>query len=99
MDPNDQPGSLWNGEIVPLANMTIGGALWYQVGQRSFFSSTPLHVFFFALYCFNSCRDPHAFAAVGLQRQSGAVTTGFSYCWQINLLADIAASIILSRTS
>jgi hypothetical protein len=87
MDPNDQPGSLWNGEIVPLANMTIGGALWYQVGQRSFFSSTPLH------FCFNLFFDPHAFAAVGLQRQSGAVTTGFSYCWQINLLADIAASV------
>ena len=28
--PNEQPGSLWNGEIVPLTNLTIGGALWYQ---------------------------------------------------------------------
>ena len=28
--PNEQPGSLWNGEIVPLANMTIGGALWCE---------------------------------------------------------------------
>jgi hypothetical protein len=28
--PNEQPGSLWNGEMAPLANLTIGGALWYR---------------------------------------------------------------------
>ena len=28
--PNSHPGSLWNGELVPLANMTIGGAIWLQ---------------------------------------------------------------------
>jgi hypothetical protein len=27
--PNEQPGSLWNGEIAPLANMTINGVIWY----------------------------------------------------------------------
>ena len=31
--PNEQPGSLWNGEIVPLANLTIGGALWCESGR------------------------------------------------------------------
>ena len=28
--PNEQPGSLWNGEIAPLANMTINGVIWCE---------------------------------------------------------------------
>ena len=30
MSANNQPASLFNGMIVPLSNMTIKGALWYQ---------------------------------------------------------------------
>ena len=44
--PNEQPGSLWNGEIVPLTNLTISGALWYQVGALApvqFISIPPNH--------------------------------------------------------
>jgi hypothetical protein len=32
MDSHQQPGSLFNGMITPLANLTIRSAIWYQVG-------------------------------------------------------------------
>jgi len=33
MDSHQQPGSLFNGMILPLANLTIRSAIWYQ-GER-----------------------------------------------------------------
>ena len=30
MDSHQQPGSLYNGLILPLSNLTIKGAIWYQ---------------------------------------------------------------------